>query len=66
MPGTGVSLCCFPYLVLSVACLFVYLFVFKKCFPASGCGESWISADYRALWDGEYCENNVSLAFPQQ
>lgn len=47
--GTGVSLCSFPYLVLSVVCLLVHLFVFKKCFPASGCGDSWISADYRAL-----------------
>lgn len=48
--GTGVSLCHFPYLVL---CLFVYvlvhLFVFKKCFPASDCGEPWISARCQAL-----------------
>lgn len=25
--GTGVSLCCFPYLVLSVVCLLVRLFI---------------------------------------
>lgn len=61
--GTGVSLCHFLCLVLCVVCLLLHLFVFEKCFPAFGCGESWISADYRALWDREYCKNNVSLAF---
>lgn len=38
--GTGVSLCHFPCLMLSAVCLLAHLFVFKKCFPASGCGES--------------------------
>lgn len=64
--GTGVSLCHFPSLILSAVCLLAHLFVFKKCFPASGCGESWISADYRALRDREYCKNSVSSAFSQQ
>lgn len=59
--GTGVSLCRFPYLVLSVVCLLVHLFVFKKCFPASGCGDSWISADLSSAFG--ICKNNVSLAF---
>lgn len=42
--GAGVSLCHFPSLILSAVCLLVHLFVFKKGFPASGCGESWVSA----------------------
>lgn len=62
-PGTGVSLCHFPSLILSAVCLLVHLFVFKKCFPASGCGESQISANYQTHWDREELQKQGFFSF---